>query len=76
MLYMQGKTNIIGMHPNRGNFAAELVKRARKAGDDGNIRTIGVWEFVGLTGEWSRVLALYEYADGWTDVCQQIRQIR
>jgi hypothetical protein len=75
MLYMQGKTNIIGMHPNRGNFAAELVKRARKVGDDANVRTIGVWEFVGLTGEWSRVLALYEYAGGWTDVCQQIRQI-
>lgn len=75
MLYMQGKTSIIGMHPNRGNFAAELVKRAQRAGDEASIRTIGVWEFVGLTGRWSRVLALYEYGDGWADACRQIRQI-
>ena len=75
MLYLQGKTSIIGMHPNRGNFAAELVRRAQRAGDDTNVRTIGVWEIGGLTGEWSRVLALYEYADGWADICRQIRQI-
>jgi len=75
MLYMQGKTNIIGMHPNRGNFAAELVRRAQRAGDDASIQTIGVWEFVGLTGRWSRVLALYEYGNDWADACQQIRQI-
>jgi hypothetical protein len=75
MLYMQGKTSIIGMHPNRGNFAAELVSRSQRAGDDASIRTIGVWEFVGLTGRWSRVLSLYEYAGGWADVGGQIRQI-
>jgi hypothetical protein len=75
MLYMQGKTSIIGMHPNRGNFAAELVSRSQRAGDDASIRTIGVWEFVGLTGRWSRVLSLYEYAGGWADVGRQIRQI-
>lgn len=75
MLYLQGKTQIIGMHPNRGNFAAELVRRADRAGDDADIRTIGVWEFVGLTGAWSRVLALYEYQRGWPGVCDQIRQI-
>jgi hypothetical protein len=74
MLYLQAKTQSIGMHPNRGKFAAELTKRGRIAGDQGSLRTIGVWEFVGLTGEWSRVLTLYEFGDGWADVCEQVRQ--
>jgi hypothetical protein len=73
VLYLQAKTNIIGMHPNRGRFAAELVRRAQAVGDDARFRTIGVWEFVGLTGEWSRVLALYEFTDGWAGVTDQIR---
>jgi hypothetical protein len=75
VLYLQARTDIIGMHPNRGRFSQELVKRAESLDVAGSFANVGVWEFVGLTGRWSRVLAMYELREDWMTVTDQIAQI-
>jgi hypothetical protein len=74
VLYLEAKTQIIGMHPNRGRFAQTLARRAPDLDREGSFHNIGVWEFVGLTGAWSRVLALYEMTEAWSTVGDLIRQ--
>lgn len=77
-LYLQEKTNIIGMHPNRGLFSKAMAAYAgsiNNSSKPGPMRNLGIWEFVGVTGEWARVLGLYEFSDGWTSVTEVTEQI-
>jgi len=55
-LYLQEKTHIIGMHPNRRLFARAIVDYACKINayaQPNPWRNVGIWEFVGMTGSWS-----------------------
>jgi hypothetical protein len=75
-LYLQEKTRIIGMHPNRRLFAKSLVDYvlADASRESSPLRNIGIWEFVGMTGSWSQVLGLYEFPDGWNHLTEMIGQ--
>jgi heme-degrading monooxygenase HmoA len=77
LLYLQEKTHIIGMHPNRRLFARAIVDYACKINAYERPkpwRNVGVWEFVGMTGPWSQVLGLYECTDGWDTLTAMIAQ--
>lgn len=76
-LYLQEKTSIIGMHPNRRLFArsiAEYAKALNNPDVESDMRNMGVWEFVGMTGEWAKVLGLHEFPKGWTSFTGMIAQ--
>lgn len=74
-LYLQEKTHIIGMHPNRRNCARVIVNYARAIAESDTqhpFRNIGVWELVGMTGRWAQTLGLYEFENGWSDMTDMI----
>ena len=76
-LYLQEKTHIIGMHPNRRLFSRSIVQYAatlNRPDAPSAMRNMGVWEFVGMTGEWAKVLGLYEFPNGWTSFTDMIGQ--
>lgn len=76
-LYLQEKTSIIGMHPNRRLFARSIAQYAAALNAPDStapMRNMGVWEFVGMTGEWAKVLGLYEFPNGWTSFTDMIAQ--
>ena len=76
-LYLQEKTHIIGMHPNRRKCARVIVNYARAiaaSGESHPFRNVGVWELVGMTGRWAQVIGLYEFERGWEDMTDMIVQ--
>lgn len=67
-LYLQEKTHIIGMHPNRRNCARALVGFANTMNEpdrESPFRNVGIWELVGMTGDWAQAIGLYEFTGGW-----------
>lgn len=76
-IYLQEKTHIIGMHPNRRLFARAIVDYCLTLNGyekPNPWRNLGIWEFVGMTGRWSQVLGLYECSDGWDTLAAMIVQ--
>lgn len=77
-LYLQEKTRIIGMHPNRGLFSKAMANYSRTLNDpekSAPMRNLGIWELVGMTGEWATVLGLYEFCEGWDSFTEMTAQI-
>ena len=76
-IYLQEKTHIVGMHPNRRLFAKEIVDYCLKINNyekPDPWRNLGIWEFVGMTGRWSQVMGVYECPDGWNTLSAMIVQ--
>ncbi|MFC5750825.1 hypothetical protein [Actinomadura rugatobispora] len=63
---MSGRADIVGAHENRFRFAELIVDHGRReAAAGGPLQQIGTWILIGMTGRWQRVMALWEFTDGW-----------